>query len=212
MMIWQSRSSSVNQTMSLGREIAAMSRAGDIIALIGELGAGKTQLVRGLAEGLGISPSKVASPTFVLVHEYEPPFDGPMLVHVDAYRMKTAAELETIGWGDEFREGAVVVVEWADRIPDALGDDRLEIELSHLGDEHRLVTCRAFGNWRNRAPQPMEDFGQPTKCPTCGGMAMPSVDDYPFCSHRCRLADLNRWFNEDYKISRPIEQADLDEG
>ena len=175
---WCGRSTSVEQTRALGRAVAAWARRGDLIGLIGELGTGKTQFVKGVAEGLGLDPAAIASPTFVLMHEHEVAVDaGPdvepaegagrelpaVLVHVDAYRLNTAADLESIGWADQFadaadagRRDALVVVEWADRlvqVPGAVGPNRLEVHLSHAGDEVRLIECRACGCWRARAGQ-----------------------------------------------------------
>eukprot|EP00752_Nemacystus_decipiens_P016090 g14386.t1 len=135
--------------------------AGDLIALQGELGAGKTQLVRGLAQGLGLSPRLVSSPTFVMVQEYEPPPEDsarggktmvPVLVHIDAYRIHSPDELESIGWsghGDELREGAVVAIEWAKLIRPALGEDLLWVEIEHC-PSGRQITLTASGAWRDK--------------------------------------------------------------
>lgn len=141
--------------MALGAVLAAHARAGDLIALVGELGAGKTQLVRGFARGLGLDESAVSSPTFVLMHEHEPDDDGPVLVHIDAYRLTTRDDLTSIGWemvgGGELREGAIVIVEWADRMRTMLGDDRLEVELTHEQGQRRAVRIAAGGSWATRA-------------------------------------------------------------
>lgn len=190
--------------MAVGRAVAALARPGEVVALDGELGAGKTQFVRGMAEALGAGPDQVASPTFVLVHEYE---GGRLpLVHVDAYRMGGADELVELGF-DELRDGAVVAVEWAARVGEALGDDRLEVFIEHAGGHKRLITFTARGAWADRANQL-----NVTPCPICGAPAMAAMEHYPFCSKRCRRVDLGRWLDEDYKVSRPIEQRDLDEG
>ena len=176
---WRGSTTSVEQTRALGRAVAAVAGGGDLIALFGELGTGKTQLVKGLAQGLGLDPAAVSSPTFVLVHEHElaiPPArvvaaettggrrqEPAVLLHVDAYRLDTAADLESIGWGadlsdaaGDLRHDALVAVEWADRLerlPGAIGPDRLEVHLSHGGSEVRLVECRAWGRWRDRSEQ-----------------------------------------------------------
>ena len=123
--------------MRVGDVVGQCCKPRDILALQGELGAGKTQLVRGLAQGLGLNPRLVSSPTFVMVQEYEPVGgdpDTPVLVHIDAYRIQSPDELESIGWtghGEELREGAVVAIEWAKLIRPALGDDLLWIEIEH---------------------------------------------------------------------------------
>lgn len=149
-------SRSVADTMAVGEAIARVAKPGDIIALDGELGAGKTQLVRGLARGLGLDPHHVASPTFVIAHEYEPPEadapDAPVLVHIDAYRLTGPGDLDTIGWGEdgqETRDGAIVAIEWASRIASALGDDLLRVTLEHT-DAGRRITLIPQGNWQQR--------------------------------------------------------------
>ncbi len=148
-------STSVEQTMAVGTAVARLAKSGDCVALIGELGAGKTQFVRGMASGLGIEPVRVSSPTFVFMQEYNPtdPGNGSLvLTHVDAYRLAGEDDLASIGWegdGEELRSGAVLVVEWADRIPDALCTDRLEIRIAHHGDG-RTITLTAHGSWRER--------------------------------------------------------------
>ena len=148
-------SSTLAQTRAVAMAVAHVAEAGDLIGLVGALGAGKTQFVRGLAEGLEIDPGHVSSPTFVLMQEYEPAArantaqTGPVLVHIDAYRLQSAEELATIGWGEqgeELRDGAVVAVEWADHVPEAMGRDWLEIILEHA-DPGRRVTLRPHGTW-----------------------------------------------------------------
>lgn len=105
---------------------------GLVIALVGPLAAGKTVFAKGLAEGLGIDPEAVASPTFVVVSEYPAPA-GRWLAHVDLYRVASRGELESAGFSDLLEPGAVVVVEWADRFADALPRDRLVVEI-HRSD------------------------------------------------------------------------------
>jgi tRNA threonylcarbamoyladenosine biosynthesis protein TsaE len=107
-------------TEALGAAIGAAARVGDLIALDGELGAGKTQLVRGLAAGLGLDPDQVSSPTFVIATEYARPRPGAApprcpLVHADAYRLAGGEDLEALGF-DELTLGAVAAVEWASRV------------------------------------------------------------------------------------------------
>ena len=104
---------------------------GDLIGLVGPLGAGKTLLVQGLARGLGVA-GPVTSPSYALVAR----IDGGRcpLVHADLYRVAREAELAELGLDDAIADGAVVVVEWIDRHPTALPADRLELRLSHDGD------------------------------------------------------------------------------
>jgi len=147
---------SVAQTIALGRALGEAAQAGDVIALHGELGAGKTQLVRGLAEGLGLDPRQVSSPTFVISHEYLPPDNAQRsvlcLIHVDAYRLTGPEELRSIGLGetdDEPLEDSVLVVEWAERVAEALGEDALHVRLEHAEDGRR-ITLEPRGSWPAR--------------------------------------------------------------
>ena len=122
-------------TLALGRKIAQRLSIGDCVALIGELGAGKTALVRGLAVGLGLKePNVVSSPTFVLVQEY--PADVPVY-HMDLYRLSDPqSELPMLGLAEMLASG-VVLVEWADRAPQALPARRWQIHISHTGPHSR---------------------------------------------------------------------------
>lgn len=116
-------------TEALGEQIATGLKAGDFIALDGELGAGKTSFVRGLARGLGIDPHTVASPTYVTMQSYS---GGRLpLIHIDVWRMKELQELETIGWDELLTDRSqVIVVEWAQKITDALPQKRIQIQLA----------------------------------------------------------------------------------
>lgn len=132
-----------------------------VVALIGPLGAGKTEWVKGLAEGLGVDPRLVASPSFVIASEYP---GRRRLAHVDLYRIESEAELEATGFLDLLHPGAVVAVEWADRFPAALPADRIEVRIGReaaAGPEERDIELRAtgpaawkvIGEWvRRRAP------------------------------------------------------------
>jgi tRNA threonylcarbamoyladenosine biosynthesis protein TsaE len=126
-------------THALGVRLGRAAAPGAVLALTGELGAGKTALVQGLAVGLGVS-SRVNSPTFVLVC---PHAGGRLpLWHADLYRLRSEAEAEALGLA-ELAVGGVLAVEWAERFPSALPDDRLEVLLE--GDIGRDVTLRATG-------------------------------------------------------------------
>jgi tRNA threonylcarbamoyladenosine biosynthesis protein TsaE len=134
--------SSAEQTRALGAALGAAAQPGDIVALTGDLGAGKTTLVQGVAAALGLS-GYVPSPTFTLIREYHLPagrHGGSLrLYHVDLYRL-TPPDVEAIGLGELFDEGAVVVVEWAERAGDILPADVLSVEMRILeGDRRALV-------------------------------------------------------------------------
>ena len=113
-----------------------------MLALIGSLGAGKTAVVRGIAAGLGAPPDSVSSPTFVLVHEYRARLP---LIHIDLYRLHTDAEVESIGLSEYFIGQRVAAIEWADRFPALLPEDRLEVRLTHRSPATRTVQVAATG-------------------------------------------------------------------
>jgi tRNA threonylcarbamoyladenosine biosynthesis protein TsaE len=119
------RSDAVERTRSIGRGIGEAAAPGTVLALVGELGAGKTQLAKGVAEGLGV-PSVVNSPTFVLMNEHA----GRLrLYHIDAYRLDDPEDAVAAGLIDDRQADGVVVIEWADRIRDWLPTNRIEIEI-----------------------------------------------------------------------------------
>jgi tRNA threonylcarbamoyladenosine biosynthesis protein TsaE len=116
---------------------------GDVIALSGELGSGKTTLVRGLAQGMGFSGKEVASPSFTLVNEYE----GPLpLFHLDLYRLGDERELHEIGYEEYINKAGVAVIEWADRIPHAVPDESLWITLQYRTAERREIVMQPYGD------------------------------------------------------------------
>ncbi|MEZ5383988.1 MAG: tRNA (adenosine(37)-N6)-threonylcarbamoyltransferase complex ATPase subunit type 1 TsaE [Prosthecobacter sp.] len=122
-----------------GMQLAPTLVAGDVIALVGNLGAGKTQITRGIVAGIE-SKADVTSPTFTLVHEY---LDGRLPVfHFDFYRMESAAEVIGIGWDDILEEPGVVVVEWADMFPDLMPPHTRWFHIEALPDGSRRVTER----------------------------------------------------------------------
>lgn len=140
-------STSEDHTVALGEAIGSRLADGDCLALEGELGAGKTRFVRGVARGLGIDPASVSSPTYTIANEYESP-GGSVLVHVDAYRFDGAGEdLDAIGWDTMVAGGCVLCVEWPGRIAEALPADAAWIEIRHAGASERAVTVRARESW-----------------------------------------------------------------
>jgi tRNA threonylcarbamoyladenosine biosynthesis protein TsaE len=141
---WTLALPSRSATESFGKSIGRSLEAGAVLALVGELGAGKTTLVRGIAAGLGLPASVVSSPTFVLIHQYKDRGRLP-LVHMDLYRLRHASEALAIGLPEQFTDRSAVVVEWADRFPALLPDDRLEIELAHRSPATRSARLCASG-------------------------------------------------------------------
>jgi len=141
-------------TRAYGRALANVLRAGDLVVLTGDLGAGKTTLTQGLGAGLGVR-GQVASPTFIIARVHPPLADGPALVHVDAYRLGSLDEVDALDLDTSLDE-SVTVVEWGEGFVEALADDRLEVSLRRprgaapVPDDDpsagvRVVTVRAVG-------------------------------------------------------------------
>lgn len=123
------------ETSGIGRELASKLKPGDVIAMYGDLGAGKTAFVRGLAEGLGLD-ARVSSPTFTIVNEYL----GKMpLFHFDMYRLGGADELFEIGWEDYIARGGICAVEWSENVEDAFYDDTIRVRIEKIDDLSRIV-------------------------------------------------------------------------
>jgi tRNA threonylcarbamoyladenosine biosynthesis protein TsaE len=135
-------------TEAFGRRLAPLLRAGDVIALYGDLGAGKTTLARGILAGLG-HRGDVASPTFPIVQPYED-LDVP-LWHVDLYRIEEASELEELAL-DEALEEACLIIEWPDRLGDQLWPRALRLSLSRQGEGARALTAEVPAAWGDRWP------------------------------------------------------------
>jgi tRNA threonylcarbamoyladenosine biosynthesis protein TsaE len=128
-------------TRRLGRELAARLRPGDIVLLSGDLGSGKTVFVRGLAEGLGLDPAEVSSPTFALLHEYGPAGQSPVLLHADLYRLSGETAGAAVGdLGLDRRTEAVLAVEWPRPPVDSFRAFRVTIEEIAAGA--RRITIR----------------------------------------------------------------------
>jgi tRNA threonylcarbamoyladenosine biosynthesis protein TsaE len=134
---------SVTETQSLGQKIGSMIQKPTTLALIGDLGSGKTAFVQGLAGGLGVpSDYYITSPTFTLVNEY--PGRLP-LFHIDLYRLETVRDLEDIGLNDLLYDQAVLAIEWADRLAENFYTDYLSIHFQIIDDEFRRLNLIAYG-------------------------------------------------------------------
>lgn len=136
-------SSSVQETEALGRALAQHLTPGTVVAFTGDLGAGKTAFVRGMAQGLGIA-QRVTSPTFTIVNEYE---GGRLpLFHFDMYRLGSADDLFDIGWEDFLRRGGVCAVEWSETVQEALDADTIYVDIRRGAEDNQLVlTIRGPG-------------------------------------------------------------------
>jgi len=131
---------SPEETLALGKRVGELARAGTLVALIGDLGAGKTQFTKGVAAGLGIAPQTITSPTFVLMNLLQ----GRLrLAHLDLYRLE-AVDLPSLGFYD-VRDDGVVVVEWADKVDEKLLGDHLRVLFEHAGETSRRLMIQARG-------------------------------------------------------------------
>src|SRR5689334_11332455 len=134
---------SLDATRAFGDRLAGLLFPGAVVALVGPLGAGKTHLVRAVAEGLGIPDSRVVnSPTFVLIQEYQAQLP---IYHFDAYRLRTEGEFADLGADEYFEGSGVCLDEWADRVPTCLPRHHLRVTLEVTGPTSRRATVEAFG-------------------------------------------------------------------
>jgi tRNA threonylcarbamoyladenosine biosynthesis protein TsaE len=130
-------------SLLLGRSIGELLEPGDILALWGELAAGKTLLARGIARGIGVSPeTRVTSPTFTIINEYQARL---RLYHLDLYRISGPDELETLPWQESLFGNGVAVIEWPERLGRLLPAERWDIRFSITGDESREILICACG-------------------------------------------------------------------
>jgi tRNA threonylcarbamoyladenosine biosynthesis protein TsaE len=129
-------SSNPDQTQLIGSDLGRSTPAGTVMSLIGDLGAGKTELVKGLAIGLGYE-GEVTSPTFTILHEYR---GGRLpLFHLDFYRLREESELDDIGFDEYLKAGGVCAIEWGDKFPDRLPSDSIKIFFSIAAGERREI-------------------------------------------------------------------------
>lgn len=131
-------SASAHETINLGQRLGTFLRDGDVVALKGELGSGKTWFTKGLALGLGVPPDLIiTSPSFSLINEYE---GRCILFHMDAYRLENLSDFLSAGLEEYFYEDGVVVMEWADRWPEILPERSLRVEFHIVDDHSRKIT------------------------------------------------------------------------
>ena len=127
---------SEGETEALGASLASALPGGAVVAMYGDLGAGKTAFVRGMARGMGLK-CRVSSPTFTIVNEY---LGERELIHFDMYRLSGADELFDIGWEDYLARGAVCAVEWSENVEDAFFEDTIRVRIKKLSDSAREIT------------------------------------------------------------------------
>lgn len=129
-------SNSEKETENIGAAFAKDLKGGSVVAMYGDLGAGKTAFVRGMARGMGLD-AHVSSPTFTIVNEYPGERE---LIHFDMYRLASADELFDIGWEDYLNRGAVCAVEWSENVRDAFFGDEINVTIEKIGDCSRRIT------------------------------------------------------------------------
>jgi len=141
-------SNSPDETIEFGRRLGSQLKGGEIIGICGQLGSGKTHLIKGIAAGAGAEDYRnVNSPTFVIVNEYAGRLD---IYHIDAYRLNSVSEFEMLGFDDFCYPGSVVLIEWADKIEAALQDiDYIRIELGHSGESKRRIHIENMPRYMN---------------------------------------------------------------
>ena len=131
------RTASEEETIALGERLAQTFPRGATVLLIGNLGAGKTTLAKGIVKGVGAAaPEEVSSPTFTLIHEYGTP---AAVYHVDLYRLDSAREVATLGLDELFESGALVLIEWGERFPELMPAGRIEVRLRVLEGDAREI-------------------------------------------------------------------------
>lgn len=136
------QSRSAEETRTLGEALGRVLQDGDFVGLAGELGAGKTELARGIARGAGVPDDEVASPTFAIVHAYA----GRLPVaHADLYRIASADELYGTGYHELLEAPGAMLVEWVDRVPGAAPPDAVRVALTETVDGHRTLSATATG-------------------------------------------------------------------
>jgi tRNA threonylcarbamoyladenosine biosynthesis protein TsaE len=145
------RLASPEDSLALGARLAEVVRPGDVIALSGPLGAGKTSIARGLLAALGLE-EEAPSPSFAIVQPYAPPEVRFPVLHVDLYRIEQAEEAEELGL-DEAREDSLLIVEWPERLGENWWHDALWLSLELTPDGARALTAKVSAAWRDRWPQ-----------------------------------------------------------
>jgi tRNA threonylcarbamoyladenosine biosynthesis protein TsaE len=224
---FERQTASPEQTAALAQGLAGVLRAGDVVALWGELGAGKTTFVRALCDAMGVGDGLVASPTFVFVHVYPiaTPVAGAVsragghereheigrITHVDAYRVTSPEDLEALGWDRLFGSGgralgdSVALIEWPQKLGAALPSERADVELLATGEASRRVAFTLPETWGERPNAALLAQRDTVLCPTTRRWVSPTSATYPFADERARQADLFGWLAEKYTLGRKVK-------
>jgi len=134
------KTNSEEETIALGEQLAAELSPPCLVLLIGNLGAGKTTIAKGIVKGLGAAqPEEVSSPTFTLIHEYSINEYSPGVYHIDLYRLEHSRELATLGLEELLERKAVILMEWGERFPEILANPHIEIRLQAISEHSRRI-------------------------------------------------------------------------
>ena len=135
-------SNSQEDTIAFGKKIGKLLKEGDVVALIGDLGAGKTVIANGLCSGLGVKEDYITSPTYTIINQY----DGKIPVyHIDLYRLKNLDELYNLGWDEYIYGHGTCIIEWADKAGEMLPEEYLRVNIEITGKNNRKITLQAKG-------------------------------------------------------------------
>jgi tRNA threonylcarbamoyladenosine biosynthesis protein TsaE len=152
---WEVLTRSPKETLRMGKILGERLKPGDAVALIGDLGAGKTTLAKGIARGAGVEDEgEVTSPSFVLVNEYQGRFP---VYHADLYRLEQAREMEDLGWEEFIFGDGISLMEWAEKIPGVLPEERIEIRISWVSEQERKFVITGKGTRASRIVQVLKE-------------------------------------------------------
>ena len=151
------QTSNTSETIRMGKRVGRLLHPGDVVALVGELGAGKTQFIKGLAEGVGVGKATyVSSPSFTLINEYPGRIS---FYHVDLFRLESEKDAEGLGLEEYVRGHGVAAIEWADKIPSLLPEELLWVKIHYTGEHSRTIEIMPKGKRYEDLIKKMSDFG-----------------------------------------------------
>ena len=174
--VFERTTSSVEDTQQIGEQMGRLLRAGDVVALYGELGSGKTTFVQGLARGLQRDPETIKSPTFVLMREYPGPIP---LVHIDGYRLEGPSAAAWLDLELIFSPHKITIIEWADRFSGLLPEPYVEARLSHVSAHRRRVALRGVGDRVHAMIEQLRRRTQDHRLQTSADETKAQVDEIP---------------------------------
>ncbi|MFN0131436.1 MAG: tRNA (adenosine(37)-N6)-threonylcarbamoyltransferase complex ATPase subunit type 1 TsaE [Phycisphaerales bacterium] len=204
---------SEDETRRVAAELAAALRPGDAVLIDGELGAGKTTLIRGVVGALGHDAAMVSSPTFVISHEYRTA-GRPTVVHIDAYRLSGSEDAGQLGLeAVAAAERPIVLVEWASRLDEVgagLGGKEgvARLVMEHAGETRRVLRLDVPEAWLARRELALFGGSGWAVCRVSGRAVPPGWPTFPFADERSRMADLYGWFSESYRVTRPMREEE----